>query len=547
MSARGLKKWLIINYAGFPYTPNSLMPDNGLANLAGTLIRENKLVKILDYSTINTIRNLTTPELTRALKDLLHGSIGIGKKAESQKSDMVRLLKKYEEIRNEKQRQYVRILCDEIARDIKINKVDSVGLKLWNGDGLQGSLRIANYIKRKYPKIKVFGGGPQVDVFMDKIAEYDCFDAVAYGDGEETIRYLAEIGDNIEKYKEIPNLLYKQHGKIRQTETRYIDDLDALPMPAYDPEIYPAMGTNEKIKIAVIDESRGCTGNCSFCIHPVKSNNIIREKSVPRLIREIEVLVKRNNIKAFRFAGSCTPYRLLADIAREIIKRNIKVKYSSFAHAINTDKFDFKKLRKSGCLALFFGIESGSQRILNLMHKALKISNSPETIRRANEAGIFTVGSFIYPAPGEDEASEKETYKFIMDNKLAALTVQSPIVIPCTGWFQHANDYGIKIQDKAKYISDLLKWKVKFLLPTTFWEALPISINRKSYSDVLKCTTEFVGSLENEGFLTSITDEMYLMSDLLNSRIIDFRNQAREIFFVADVKKIEEMVSRINN
>jgi len=55
-----LKKWLLVNYAGYPYAPNSLMPDNGMANLAGALIKSGCEVEILDYGTVTTLARLTS-------------------------------------------------------------------------------------------------------------------------------------------------------------------------------------------------------------------------------------------------------------------------------------------------------------------------------------------------------------------------------------------------------------------------------------------------------------------------------------------------------
>jgi len=69
MSDKALHRWLLVNYAGYPYAPNSLMPDNGLANLAGALLQTRNEVEILDYCTLGTLQRFSTPDLTAALDE----------------------------------------------------------------------------------------------------------------------------------------------------------------------------------------------------------------------------------------------------------------------------------------------------------------------------------------------------------------------------------------------------------------------------------------------------------------------------------------------
>src|ERR1035437_7704953 len=70
MTSSTLERWLLVNYAGYPYAPNSLMPDNGLANLAGALLAAGREVEIFDYGTVSTLRRLTSPDL----RCRLHGA-----------------------------------------------------------------------------------------------------------------------------------------------------------------------------------------------------------------------------------------------------------------------------------------------------------------------------------------------------------------------------------------------------------------------------------------------------------------------------------------
>lgn len=150
-------------------------------------------------------------------------------------------------------------ISEEIIARIRERGIEAVGFKLWSGDGTEGAVHIARHIRRQIPSVRIFGGGPQVDTFMERM--FSCcedFDALVYGEGEETIQELAERGGDSRAFDTIPNLLFKRNGCFHQTHAKIITNLDELPLPVYDSEIYPSMRGDEKIRIIVVDDSRGC-------------------------------------------------------------------------------------------------------------------------------------------------------------------------------------------------------------------------------------------------------------------------------------------------
>jgi radical SAM superfamily enzyme YgiQ (UPF0313 family) len=307
------------------------------------------------------------------------------------------------------------------------------------------------------------------------------------------------------------------------------------------------MRGDEKIKIIVIDESRGCRNHCAFCIHPVKSHQQQRVKSISRLMREIDDLKAHHGWSTFRFAGSCTPYSLLNEFATTVIQTGRNLNYATFAHIRDSDEADFVKIRASGCLAMFFGIESGSQRILDGMHKGVSVPTISETILRANQAGLFTVGSFIFPAPGEDAASEQETLSLITQVPFGGAIIQPTVVVPRTGWFISPEQYGISIRDREAYLQQALRWKAKLLLPTRFWQDLPITINGRHYKKILKQTAGFIRQVNALGVNTAISDDTYLMSVRAGKKVAEFKDDALQAFFTGDGVAIQTMAETINS
>ena len=548
MPEKKLERWLLVNYAGYPYAANSLLPDNGLATLAAVLVEAGAEVQVLDYATVSMLEQFSAPALTRRLLEAWELAFPEDDAAPGplRKLSLVGGLQRAERRRWKLQRQAVARLSAELVRRVKADDIQALGFKLWNGDGVLGSAVIAAAVKRACPDVRIFAGGPHVDMFMEMILErFDGFDAAAFGEGEHTVRQLAETGGDPAAWPGIPNLLVRQDGRICRSREALVDDLDALPLPLYDEAVYPAMAGDEKIRIAVIDDSRGCGNNCAFCIHPVKSHHCQRTRSIERLLREVSALGERHGIHTFRFAGSCTPYSLLNAFAAAVLETGLDVAYTSFAHVRNAGEADFERMYRSGCLGLFFGVESGSQRILDRMRKGVRAADMAPALKRAAEAGIFTVCSLIYPAPGEDEASTRETRALVEEVRPGGITVQPPLVIPRTDWFEHPERYDIRFHDRNAYLDTALTWKAKMLLPTAFWNSAPVSIGGHRFKRTLGATARFAKSLAQSGLPTGISDDTVLMSRRLDRDVVSFRNETRRAFFAGDAPAIRALVSTL--
>lgn len=549
MNTKTLSRWLLVNYAGYPFTSSSLMPDNGLANLAGVILAGGGSVEILDYGTVSTVARMTSPDLNRhltrawsTLRDQKEGLIPTLRKLATLAS-----LPSAERERQRLQDAMVQEIGNDLVSRIRRNGIEAVGFKLWNGDGLAESAKLAARIRRDCPHVRIFGGGPHVDLFLERLLRhYPAFDALVYGEGEDTLRQLLVSGGDPESYPSIPNLIYRSGSGILKSAEVMVEDLDQIPLPVYDPAVYPAMAGDEKIKIIVVDESRGCRNECAFCIHPVKSHRNVRTKSIPRLIQEVRRLQDQYGFQAFRFAGSCTPYTLLNEFAGEVLKQSVRLQYASFAHIHHSEEADFARLRESGCVALFFGIESGSQRILDRLRKHIRTGEINSALQRAREAGLFTVGSFIVPAPGETAETEAETLELIRGLGLGSITLQPPIVIPRTSWFDNPEQYGFKIPDMERYMNTGMTWKVKLQLPPRFWDPLPIGLDGHSYRGMLKRTGQFSKQLASLAIPTSISDENYLMSRLAGLDPVTFRDRSLAAFYSGDTEALRGLVSAIN-
>jgi len=525
---------------------NSLAPDNGLANLAGSLLETEHETLILDYSTVDTVKRMVPQELRAVLSDAYEAFLGdmrtAGKLSEKISNLLIELDGKLE---RHKEKEFIRI-ADEIINKIKKVNADFIGFKLWTGDGFYGSEKIARHIKGKYPDLKIFAGGPHVDWFKENIFHYtDVFDAVAYGEGEETIILLAEYVMGKRELSEAPNLIYKQNGEIKFTDLKRVENLNLLPDPVYDEEIYPAMRDDQKMKFIMIDESRGCPNTCNFCIHPLKSGNRCRLRDVKKNVDLMERLGNKVGTNAFNFAGSNPPARLKNEIASEIIKRGLKVRYVCFGHVRDGDKEDYELLHKSGCISLFFGVESGSQEILDKdINKGVKVEQIIRALKKAKKAGLLTVASIIVPCPHETPETLKQTLDVLVEANPDAVVINPPGVIPGTQWYTNSNKFGLELHED--YIDKCMIYRIRTLLPLVLWEPLPYQIGGKTYYEAIAMAQRLAIELEKKQIITGIEDYLLLVASYLNISHAEVRDKNRRLFFTGDYLGIERMVNMFN-
>ncbi len=300
-----MARGLLVSYAGYPYTPSSLTPDNGLANLAGALLEAGHDVRIVDYGTISTMRRLFPEELSRQVKPLAEKMLASPDVAPTpeQMGQIVQLADWLEIYQQAQLQQIGRELIEEVSKF----QPDFVGFKLWNGDGFSGSVALAQMLRDEFPGLHIYAGGPQASWFNKVIyRRTDVFEAIACGEAEATIVPLAEHAIGQRNLADIPAIIYQQNGQVIEVPRTAWLDLNDLPVPVYNPEIYPSMVGDEKIKIVVLDDSRGCPHRCGFCTHPVESGSRLRTASAQLLVDRMERIIGDYGISVFRFAGSST-------------------------------------------------------------------------------------------------------------------------------------------------------------------------------------------------------------------------------------------------
>ncbi len=528
-------------------TPSSLMPDNGLASLAGALIDAGHQVQVADYGTVSTLQRLFPEKLSRRIRPLADALFVEGRKLSS--VEKLRFLSCGLSL-DRHQRREARVIADEVARQAADMGADVVGLKLWNGDGFAGSVRIAEAVRARLPQAMVVGGGPQVDYFGHHILDYTkAFDVLVAGEGERVLPALVDACESGRSWQHVPGLVWSSDGRLRSTPVQVLSELDRLPLPVYDSEVYPALAGDEKIRIGVVDESRGCPNRCSFCIHPIKSGGNWHLKSARRVTAEMQRLGEQLRTRYFVYSGSNTSAAVAIGIAREIVEQDLDVHYGCFGHVRGIARADFDLLRRSGCEAIFYGLESASPRILQqAFHKPLDLDLARRVLRETRESGICAIASIIFPAPFEDAESRAETLAFLKEVGPDSVPVTIPGMIPGTPWEREPEKFGFEKEQRSDFWDIALTYKIKLLFPPSLWKPLPYKLDGKKSKQLFRECEQFIAELEGMGMLTNVPHETVLMAHALGlaGDLKGFRNHCRTVFLSGCSGEAADMARRIN-
>ncbi len=265
------------------------------------------------------------------------------------------------------------------------------------------------FIKEENNDIFTVVGGPLATFYPDRIVENPNVDFVIRNEGEITFSELVKSLENGGNINTIKGLSFKKENKIVHNEQRpFIEDLDSLPFPArhlIDISKYPRRELFfDAYPTDAVSTSRGCPYDCRFCSSTrYMFCRTYRFRSAGNVVDEIELLKEKYGTKGLYFREdifTVNKKRLFA-ICDEMIKRKIDLPWLCESRVDTVSKDKLKKMKAAGCKAIWFGCESGSQRVLDYINKEITVSQIEDTFKWCKEVGIITGAAFIVGFPGE--------------------------------------------------------------------------------------------------------------------------------------------------
>lgn len=536
---------LLVSYPGYPSTPAHLVSNNLLANMAGAAIAAGHDAAIADYGTVSMMRRLFPEQLSETLKPLAaRMKAGGGAPDPDQLAGLMQLADRLDEHQAATGRQ----VAAELAEQAQWLGASLVVLELSDGDGYSGSVTIAEAIRERLPGVHIAGVGRKAAWFREIVLEdAPAFDTIIFGDPEIAVLDLLEVAGGKRSVDSVPGIVHWTASGTAQTERDDATPLDQLAVGIYSPDIYPVMAGDDKIKLAIVTDSRGCPNRCAFCVHPMEDGGRQRRAPAAHIVNTIEAIQRDYGISVFRFGGSSTPGELMHQVAEEILARGLKVEYNSFGHFRSCSPEHFKTIAASGLYSLFFGLESGSQEILDrACHKGIRLEQVEQAVKAAQEAGIFAATSMIVPMPFDTEQTLAESREFITRLRPDAVPLQFPGVFPGTPWIQRPEDYQIEFANPDTYLRESLDYKIKLLFPPQFWQPLPYTINGMRFAEFTAVTMRFAAELEGAGILTNFSHTLAAIARSAGMEPRALRDAAQLWFVTGDAEAMGGMVARAN-
>ncbi len=243
----------------------------------------------------------------------------------------------------------------------------------------------------------------------------------------------------------------------------FIDDLDKLPFPTRKQSsarnyISPITGR----PFTTLQIAKGCNFNCNFCLAPLFAGKQAIYRKVERVIEEIEYVLANNKINEFflRADNFTADPKWVRNFCKGLIQRQLSKKIIWYCNS-RVDTINPKLLQYmfyAGCRLVTFGMESGSQKILDKMRKGLSVKNSLAFFRSIKNTPITTANFFILGYPGETSFDVGMSFKAAKEMKTTLLQIE--LFHPYKGIQNQINDKKSASLD-TKYLSYA---KRKFLL-----------------------------------------------------------------------------------
>lgn len=353
-------------------------------------------------------------------------------------------------------------------------------------------------VKAVIPQITTVFGGPQAELVAEETLNiYPSVDYICCGEGENTIVSLLNmILHNRENEKMVPGLVYRSTSGeiIRNQLPPMLDDNYIRPYQYYD--IIPKEIIS-KSKSVTIDVGRGCPFSCTFCSTKTFWKQRYRLRDITNTVEEIEYIVSQYGNKLFSFSHDLFTVNKnrVSNFCDKISSLCYKIKWTCSARIDSVDEELIDKMAASGLVGIYYGIETGSEKMQSIIKKRLNIQRCYDIVKYSIDCGINVTASFIYGFPKENYGDLNKSLELI--HKLMSLGADVQLhrlsfekgsqlydeyvgELICTNLYKHT-EFGV-----AELANEIMKHPNVY---STFWD----------YNSDLRTQMEFLGTMHSIG------------------------------------------------
>lgn len=346
---------------------------------------------------------------------------------------------------------------EEAARRIVALKPDVVGLSCTTISVTNGS-RVAKAVKAALPGCTTIVGGSHVSAIPERtLEEFDAFDYGIVGEGEHSLFDLMKRLEEGRPFHDVAGLAYRdpeRGGKVHANpRAAYIEDLDQLPMPAWDlvsnfPHAFaPSLFNYKRSPVGTLITQRGCPFSCTFCDRST-SGKRGRWHSVEYVVRMLRQMADYGVKHILFYDDLFTVNKArVKQLCEAILDHRLDFTWSCNSHPNLLDPETMALMRRAGCWQIAYGIESGSQRVLNHVKHEVKLDRLLKTLQMTRDAGLKIKGLMMCAHPTETVESLEETNRFLRTAPLDLMQLTKFTPYPGTPSYPTIHEYGAFVEN----------------------------------------------------------------------------------------------------
>ena len=310
---------------------------------------------------------------------------------------------------------------------------------------------LSNMIKEISPETILIQGGPIATAFPEIVLNNTKVDVVVLAEGESTIKDFANAIAEGKDLGEVAGICYKDtNGEVIKTLPRNpIKDLDSISFPNRD--VFPfenylrssSIRTfQRKSRVAIMNTSRGCPYSCAYCYMDMWGHHHYY-RSLENIIEEIRILIDQYGVDGINFVDDVFTLnrKHTMNFCEVILKSGIKIDWICSTRVNLVPMELLRMMKKAGCRTICYGIESGSQKVLDEMDKRVTVEQASEAVERTWDAGIIPYAFLMVGYFGETDETLQDTLRFCLKHRLTG-SFSFPTPFPSTALFDRARDEG---------------------------------------------------------------------------------------------------------
>lgn len=306
------------------------------------------------------------------------------------------------------------VMLDAMLAQVQATQPDMLGVSMIFSEQLPIGAMLGRYARQQWGR-KVFFGGSCFTEGVESFLKWypQAADAIVSGDGELPLRALLE---NEGKPDDIAGAVYWRGDEVVRIPPTYQKDIDAFGAPDFTGVAFQSYFSPKPVAALLL--SRGCYWRkCTFCVHFHSAGDTYRLNSLDKVIDLLKQMVAQG-VRHFSFVDEMIAPGHFVRLAEAIIEAKLDIAYYALSKPNRTFTPEIlKKMADSGCKYILWGLESGNQRVLDLMGKGTQVDEVAEVLKNARAAGIHNHVYAICGFPTETPEEFVDTLVFLSDNK----------------------------------------------------------------------------------------------------------------------------------